>query len=79
MKILMNKDYNLLISSKKAIENDKEEQEFSYKKIIQGYEHLIDEIYEDLRELKGNVKCSSISKKTVIGLIDKIIKKLGGK
>lgn len=79
MKIIRNSEYNLLMSEKKALENDKEELEFSYKKIIQEYEHLIDEIYERLRELKGNVKSTNISKKTIIGQIDGIIKKIGGK
>lgn len=79
MKIIRNKEYNLLMSNVKAIENDKDELEYNYKKQIQHYEHLIDKIYEDLRELKGNIKCPNISKKTVICQIDKIIRKIGGK
>lgn len=79
MKIIRNSEYNLIQSQVKALENDKEEQEFSYKKQIQDFEHLIDEVYLDLNCLKSNVKGSNISKKTIIGQIDRIIRKIGGK
>ena len=79
MKLMSNKSYNLLQSQLKARDNDKEDQINSYKKQIQEYEYLCDEIYEGLKVLRGNVKSTNISKKTVIGQIDHLIKKLGGK
>lgn len=77
MKILSNKEYNKLLNDKKAIENTKNESEFQYKKQIQEYDFLIEEINYDLSELLAGIK-SNMNKDKIKAKIQNIIKKVGG-
>lgn len=78
MKILSNKEYNKLLNDKKAIENTKSESEYQYKKQIQDYEFLIEEINYHLNELLLGIKTNT-SKDSIKKKLREIIKKLGGK
>lgn len=78
MKILSNKEYNKLLNDKKAIENTKSESEYQYKKQIQDYEFLIEEINYYLNELLLGIKTNT-SKDSIKKKLREIIKKLGGK
>ena len=77
MKILSNKEYNKLLNDKKAIENTKNESEFQYKKQIQEYDFLIEEINYDLSELLAGIK-GNMNKDKIKAKIQNIIKKVGG-
>lgn len=78
MKILTNKEYNKLISDNKALENTKNDSEFQYKKIFQDYDLLIEDLHNDLQELRLQTK-KGMSKDKIKFKLDEIIKKIGGK
>lgn len=78
MKILTNKEYNKLISDNKALKNTKNDSEYQYKKIFQDYDLLIEDLHNDLQELRLQTK-KSMSKDKIKIKLDEIIKKIGGK
>lgn len=78
MKILTNKEYNKLISDNKSLENTKNDSEFQYKKIFQDYDLLIEDLHNDLQELRLQTK-QGMSKDKIKLKLDEIIKKIGGR
>ena len=78
MKILSNKEYNNLSNNIKTLENTKNESEFQYKKQIQEYDFLLEEINYNLNELRSQIK-NKMSKDKIITRINEIIKMIGGK
>lgn len=78
MKILTNKEYNKLISDNKSLENTKNDSEYQYKKIFQDYDLLIEDLHNELQELRLQTK-QGMSKDKIKLKLDEIIKKIGGR
>lgn len=77
MKILSNKEYNNLSNNIKTLENTKNESEFQYKKQLQEYEFLIEEINYNLSDIVNQIK-NNMSKDKIRKRIEAIIKQIGG-
>ena len=78
MKILSNKQYNELLNRNKVLENAINDKDYQYKKEIQEYQFLIEEVNYNLSDIISQMK-NKISKDKIITKLKLIIKQIGGK